>query len=91
MKQITSYIQEGLRINKNTKIKHIEGGLDIQIKGTDEQYYHSIGKDQPIDDYAESPEDIDDEVELGRIEIIFEDELDPEYIDTAVISYQENE
>ena len=58
MKQITSYITEGLRINKNIKIKkHIEGGLNIQIKNTDEQYYHSIGKDQPIDDYAESPEE----------------------------------
>ena len=54
MKQITSYIQEGLRINKNIKIKHIGGGLDIQIKGTKEQFYHSIGKNQPIDDYAES-------------------------------------
>ena len=57
MKQITSYIQEGLRINKNIKIKHIGGGLDIQIKGTKEQFYHSIGKNQPIDDYAESAEE----------------------------------
>jgi len=57
MKQITNFIKEGLRINKNTKVKHITGGLDIQIKDTGKQFYHSIGKDQPIDDYAESADE----------------------------------
>lgn len=53
MKQITSYIREGLRINKNTKVD--QSGLIIEYEG--EEYCHSIGDNLPIDDYAESAQE----------------------------------